>query len=116
MAIILRTCHNLYLSAEAQDFADRAAKKSGLSIRGEIISAVPIFLAGIADIYFILTESFDFILIVSAIALARHHFAAATFYSTGLTRQRYDRCGREPLTGSARSVPIKVAGFAPFDS
>lgn len=82
MTIILRTCHNIYLSAEAQDFSDGAAKKSGLSFRGEVISAMPVFLAGIADVYLIFTKSFDLVLIVSAIAcpvwICLRFFVAAT--------------------------------------
>jgi hypothetical protein len=33
-------------------------------------------------------------------------------YFAGFTRQRNDRCGREPLMGSARSEPMRRLGLA----
>ncbi len=67
MGIILRSGHNYYRSAKAQDFSI-SSKKDSLSLKGKVISTIPVILAGIADVYFILTKSFDSILVVIAIA------------------------------------------------
>jgi hypothetical protein len=65
---ILYSCYENYRGAKTRNVTAHSIEARIVSVKRELISAVPLFLAGVADIYFILTERFDSILVVTLIA------------------------------------------------